>query len=203
MTTKPSTRTRLLDAAQRLFWEQGYHATSVADILREAEANSGSLYNYFKTKQDLLIGVLDRYREGIDTMLFEPVWADIDDPLERVFAVLDGYRQLLIRTDFRLGCPIGNIALEMPDPDPVLQQSIASNFEAWTDGIRRCLDAAADRFQREVDTDAVARFALTTMEGAVMVARASQDIAPFDAVVGRFREYIELLTTVESTASQN
>ncbi len=61
--------------AMRLFGEKGYESTSVADILRAANANSGSLYHFFPTKQDLLIEVLKRYRDGIGPMLLEPAWA--------------------------------------------------------------------------------------------------------------------------------
>ena len=69
------TRERLVGTAMQLFSEKGYESTSVADILRAAGANSGSLYHFFPTKQDLLIEVLRTYRDGITTMLLEPAWA--------------------------------------------------------------------------------------------------------------------------------
>ena len=45
------------------------------DILREAKANAGSLYHAFPTKQDVLLAVLNLYREGIGPMLLAPAWA--------------------------------------------------------------------------------------------------------------------------------
>ncbi|MGZ5934188.1 MAG: TetR/AcrR family transcriptional regulator, partial [Rhizomicrobium sp.] len=86
------TRQRLVMTAMRLFSEKGYESTSVAEILRAAGANSGSLYHFFPTKQDLLIEVLRRYRDGIGPMLLEPAWAGIADPIEKVFALLARYR---------------------------------------------------------------------------------------------------------------
>src|SRR5690606_16764925 len=115
------TRERLLAVAMRLFWEKGYNSTSVADILRESDTNSGSLYHFFATKQDLLIGVLEQYRDGIEPMLLLPSWQGVDDPIARVFALLAGYRRLLIESEFRLGCPIGNVALEIAEPDPAVR----------------------------------------------------------------------------------
>ena len=90
MTTAPAiaTRDRLVYAAMQLFWEKGYGSTSIADILKSAEANAGSLYYAFPTKQDLLVAVLDAYLAGIDQWLLEPAWAGVDDPIERVFALL-------------------------------------------------------------------------------------------------------------------
>ena len=74
--------------AMRLFWEKGYGSTSIADILKAAGANSGSLYHFFPGKQDLLVAVLEAYRGGIYPMLLEPAWQGVTDPLERIFALL-------------------------------------------------------------------------------------------------------------------
>lgn len=187
------TRERLLAEAMRLFWEKGYNSTSVTDILRQADANSGSLYHFFATKQDLLLGVLERYRDGIEPMLLMPAWRGVDDPIERVYALLDGYRRMLVDSEFRLGCPIGNLALEIAEPDPPVREVIAQNFDAWTDAIERCLVDAGERLPPDLDRRAIARFALTTMEGGVMLARAHRSIEPYDDAVDRFRDYLERL----------
>jgi TetR/AcrR family transcriptional regulator, transcriptional repressor for nem operon len=187
------TRERLLEAAMRLFWEKGYNSTSIADILREAGANSGSLYHFFPTKQDLLVAVLDRYLAGIKPMLLEPAWRGVDDPIERVFALLARYRELLDGTDCFYGCPIGYLALELHEPDPPVRAKLAANFAAWSQAVRACLDAAADRLPAEVDRGELAEFVLTTMEGGVMLARTHRTLAPFDASVARLRDYVERL----------
>jgi AcrR family transcriptional regulator len=188
------TRERLLAVAMRLFWEKGFNSTSVSDILRESGTNSGSLYHFFSTKQELLVGVLEQYRDGIEPMLLRPVWEGVDDPLERVFTLLGGYRRLLLESDFRLGCPIGNVALEIAEPDPAVRERLMENFEAWTDAVEQCLVEAADRLPEHADRRALAAFALTTMEGGVMLARTYLEIDPFDRAVDRFRDYLRLLT---------
>ena len=93
------TRDRLVFAAMKLFGEKGYLSTSVQDILREAGANAGSMYHAFPTKQDLLVAVLEMYRLGIEPMLLAPAWVGIDDPIDKVFALLARYRGLLEATD--------------------------------------------------------------------------------------------------------
>src|SRR4051795_7148500 len=107
----PTTRDRLIGAALRLFAEKGYAATSIADVLREAGANSGSLYHFFPGKQDLLLAVLDAYRDGIEPMLLEPAWRDVADPIERIFGLLGRYRLALEASACTYGCPIGSLAL--------------------------------------------------------------------------------------------
>lgn len=187
--TAVPTRERLLAVATRLFWEKGYQSTSVAEILRESGTNSGSLYHFFATKQDLLIGVLERYRDGIEPMLLEPVWGGIADPIERIFALLGGYRRLLIESDFRLGCPIGNIALELSEPDPGVRERLKENFDAWAGAVAACL-IESGRLPAHIEPMRVARFALTSMEGGVMLARAYRSIEPFDDAMTSFRSYL-------------
>jgi len=195
-----TTRERIVMAAMELFWEKGYHSTSIADILGKAGANSGSLYHFFPAKQDLLTAVLDTYLEGIYPMLLEPSWEGVDDPIEKIFALLARYRQLLAETECFYGCPIGSLALEMHEPDPVVRQRLAANFSAWSKAIEECLDAAADRLPADVDRQALSQFVLTTMEGGVMQARTHRNLAAFDASVGQLRNYFRCL--IESGADR-
>src|SRR5689334_17598742 len=127
----PDTRDRLVREAMQLFWEKGYASTSVADVLGRAGVNSGSLYHFFPGKQDLLLAVLDAYHAGIGPMLLEPAWEGVDDPIERVFALLARYREALVSTECGYGCPIGSLALEIHEPDPPVREALARNFAAW------------------------------------------------------------------------
>lgn len=188
------TRARIVAAAMELFWEKGYGSTSIADILGRAGVNSGSLYHYFPGKQDLLVAVLESYRDGIGPMLLDPVWEGVEDPLERVFALLGKYRELILATDCRYGCPIGSLALELHEPDPAVRERIADNFDAWTAAIRICLEAATGRFAPGTDFAALAEFTLTVMEGGVMQARTHRDVAYFDRGVAQLRRHFDALT---------
>jgi AcrR family transcriptional regulator len=187
------TRERILVAAMRLFAEKGYGSTSVADILQSAGANAGSLYYFFPGKQDVLVAVLEMYLAGIDPMLLAPAWKGVSDPIKRVFALLGAYRAALLATHNTYGCPIGSLALELHEPDPQVRKLLAANFDAWVDAIEKCFRDAGHRLPRKTDRRELAIFALTTMEGGVMLARTARSIEPFDAAVRTFREYILLL----------
>src|SRR5438105_12976326 len=99
------TRTRLVLTAMQLFAAKGYGSTSVADVLQKAGVNSGSLYHFFPGKQDLLLAALDMYHDGIRDMLLEPAWRGVEDPIARVFALLERYRKSLLDTECQYGCP--------------------------------------------------------------------------------------------------
>lgn len=190
---QPSTRDRLVFAAMKLFWEKGYQSTSVQDILREAGANSGSLYHVFPTKQDLLTAVLEMYRDGIEPMLLAPAWEGVEDPIERVFALLAAYRRHLETTDCFYGCPIGSLALELHEPDPPVRELLAINFDGWVRHVQGCFEAAKDRLPAGTDTHRLAVFTLTVMEGGVMQSRTHRTLDAFDACVASLRDYIDRL----------
>lgn len=201
-TATSSARERLIAAAMELFWVQGYEATSVAEILEKAEVNSGSLYYYFKSKEDLLLAVLDRYKELLWPAVIEPVFIRESDPIERIFGILEGYRQGLLYTVFTRGCPIGNLAIEVGDHHPEARRRVAENFEGWCGWIQKCLDEAADRLPPNLDRAQLAQFVLTVMEGGVMQARARGSIAPFDACVAQLRDYFERLLAESAPGKQ-
>ena len=193
-----STRDRLVFTALRLFGDKGYGSTSVADILREAEANSGSLYHFFPTKQDLLLAVLEAYRDGIEPMLLAPAWEGVADPIERVFALLARYRQALEMTACLYGCPIGSLALEIHEPDPPVRELLEVNFEGWVRHVSGCFEAARERLPAGADPEKLARLTLTIMEGGVMQSRTYRSLDAFDTGVELLRDY---LTRLEQAAS--
>jgi AcrR family transcriptional regulator len=190
-----STRSRLIETAQKLFWEQGYGQTGVAQILKTAGLNSGSLYHFFPTKEDLLLAVLDWYTENLQPQIVQPVFDRVVDPIERIFGILAGYRQAILHTHFMFGCPIGNLVLELGHTHPAAREKLTLNFQNWVRAIKLCLDAAEGRLPGHVDREQLALFVLVTMEGGVMLARSYRKIAPFDAAVAQLREYFERLLT--------
>jgi TetR/AcrR family transcriptional repressor of nem operon len=194
------TRARIVGAAMELFWLKGYGSTSIADILSRSQVNSGSLYYFFPGKQDVLIAVLEAYRDGIGPMLLEPAWSGVDDPVERVFALLGSYRRALIETDCTYGCPIGSLALELHEPDPPVRELMAANFRAWVDAIEGCFQQARGRFREGLDLRALAELALNVMEGGVMQSRTFRDVGPFDRAVVQLRAHLDAISARERAA---
>ena len=187
------TKDKIVYAAMMLFAQKGYGSTSVADILQAAGVNADSLYYFFPGKQDVLLAVLDAYLRGIHPMLLEPAWKGVSDPIERVFALLAQYRRALESTECTYGCPIGSIALELHEPDPAVRQLLASNFSGWLNAIEQCFIDAGNRLPADVDRRGLAVFALTTMEGGVMVSRTDRTLDAFDDAVRMLRDYVNRL----------
>ncbi len=184
----PDTRTRLVESARYLFWERGFTATGLADILARANANSGSFYHFFESKDALLRTVLDTYVGMLDPFVIQPAWARTADPIERIFALLEGYRQRLVETDCQYGCPIGRLALEIDAENMPAHALIAQNFAAWKTAVEACLRAAGIASPEDA-----AAMVLALMEGAVMQARAERRLDAFDACVRQLRAHFDLM----------
>ena len=191
------TRQRIVEAAMELFWLKGYGSTSIADILSRSQVNSGSLYHFFPGKQDLLLAVLDSYRDDIGPMLLEPAWSGVDDPIERVFALLGSYRRALVETECTYGCPIGSLALELHEADPIVREKLAENFTGWADAVEGCLRDAGGRLPPGTNLRALAEMVLSVMEGGVMQARTYRDVAYFDRAVAQLRAHFDSLSAKE------
>src|SRR6201999_2962193 len=128
------TRERIVEAGLYLFWLQGYAATGMAEILARAEANAGSFYHFFKTKEELLLAVLELYIQSLEPVVVQPGLGAIPDPIERVFGILEFYRQNLLKTGCTYGCPIGRLALEIPEEQFRVHKRLAGKFCWWTAG---------------------------------------------------------------------
>lgn len=187
------TRTRLIEAARDLFLMHGYHNTGISLILKQAEVNSGSLYYFFPTKEDLLLAVLEWYRDHIEDDLLAIHTAHLSDPIEKIFGLLDGYRQMLHMFEYQMGCPIGNLALEVSNDMPAARQLLFVNFEQWIDSVEGFLNEAADRLPAEIDRRGLAIHILSTMEGGVMLARTYRSLSMFDRAITQLRDYLERL----------
>jgi len=192
------TRDRIVRTAFQLFHEQGYNATGVATIVREADVNPGSLYHFFASKDALLLGVLEFALGYLGEAVMNPVEAQTSDPMDRVFTLLEHYRRRMERERCRLGCPIGNLALEVSDGNADARRLVHSNFENWAKRVEGWLNDAGDRLPADVDRRQLARFVLTVMEGGLMQSRAAGHLGPFDESVAVLRDYFRRLDTRRS-----
>ena len=201
--TGADSRARLLATAFQLFHEQGFHATGVATILREAGLNPGSMYHFFPSKDELLEKVLEFALFYLEPMVMGPVEASTSDPIERVFALLDRYRAQMGTHQCRMGCPMGNLALEVSDGNPTARELIHRNFENWANRVEGWLMAAGDRLPSDLDRRKLARFVLTVMEGGIMQSRAAGELGPFDDSVAVLRDHLARLQSEAADVKRN
>ena len=165
----------------------------MAEILKKANANSGSFYFFFTGKEDLLMAALDWYVENLRPVLLEPVFRKSKDPVRRIFLLLEKYRENILVTHFGFGCPLGRLALEIEPDRRAVHDKIAANFTGWSRAVEELLKQAQHRLPASCDLRQLSRLVLTVMEGAVMQARSYQCIEPFDDCIAQLRAYFGML----------
>ena len=194
------TRDRLIHSARYLFWERGFAGTSMADLLAHANVNSGSFYHFFESKEALLREVLEGYLHALRPMVVDPAFALTDDPVERIFGILAGYRDRILQTDCKYGCPLGRLALEIDPENRPAHKLIAENFQGWITAVRECIDQIKPRLPKNTDPEALATYVLAVMEGGVMISRSYGSVAPFDRAVKQLRQHFVLLLAPQNNA---
>jgi AcrR family transcriptional regulator len=187
------TRERLIESARYLFWERGFAGTSMAELLAHAEVNSGSFYHFFESKESLLRAVLEQYLIALHPMVVDPAFAQTSEPIERIFAILAGYRVRILQTECRYGCPLGRLALEIDSENRPAHDLIAQNFKGWIGAVRSCLEQVQEQLPAGTNLDALSTYVLAVMEGGVMIGRSYASVEPFDLAVTQLREHFRLL----------
>ena len=119
--TKQFDRHVVLDEAMEVFWERGYHATSISDLVERLGVNRQSLYDTYGGKDELFLAALERYRE-IQTVPVRRL-------LERDGPVLEILREFFdnavnaVLGDGCKGCFMVNTATELAGHDPAVARS--------------------------------------------------------------------------------
>ncbi|MGD0620013.1 MAG: TetR/AcrR family transcriptional regulator [Bryobacteraceae bacterium] len=185
------TRDRLIESARYLFWERGFAGASMSDLLNHAQVNSGSFYHFFESKEALLRAVLETYLTALRPMVVNPAFAQAQEPIERIFAILEGYRGRILQTECRYGCPLGRLALEIDAENRPAHDLIARNFQGWIDAVRECIEDAREALPEGTDPQALATYVLAVMEGGVMLSRSYGSVEPFDRTVAQLRHHFQ------------
>ncbi|HEB61687.1 MAG TPA: TetR/AcrR family transcriptional regulator, partial [Bacteroidetes bacterium] len=85
---RSKSREKILNAATELFAENGFNATSISDIAKKAGISKGLVYNYFKSKEELLDDIVFSAFNEFDDF-FETLSKNQNDPLESLYRVLE------------------------------------------------------------------------------------------------------------------
>ncbi|GAA1267199.1 TetR family transcriptional regulator [Planotetraspora silvatica] len=165
-----------LQAALDLFWERGYEATSMADLVEELGIARASLYSTFGNKRDLYLKALERYLETRNPSPIE-ILSQPGPALPAVRALVEFYATDAIADTRRRGCMIVNAAAEMLPGDPEVSRLLDTNWSALEAALTSALIRARGEGDLPADRDprALARFLLVFLQGLRLVSKGSSD----------------------------
>lgn len=179
-------RDRMILSAAALLREYGASATSIDRVLAHSGAPRGSVYHHFPGGRAQLIDEAVALAGDFITGLIDAAM-QADDPVQAVDAFFVLWRDRLVESGFRAGCPIVAVAVETNDDAPRLARSAATVFARWQ-------EALAGLFLRHGLTEERSRrlgsFIIAAVEGAVIMCRAEQSTAPIEAAAAEIHDLL-------------
>ena len=184
--TRPANRARLLDAAMKVTYRQGFAQAALADIAKQAHIPLGNVYYYFKTKNEIGDAIIDRRISRLRALL-----AGLDkaeSPQER----LCGFVQLKIENRqelARTGCPVGTLLSELHKlGSPVAKKSTQLFAEAlaW-------MEAQFTAMGKGADSRGLAVHLLSATQGVSLIAHTFHDPGMIVTEAERLKDWIRSL----------
>ena len=172
---KISTRDKLINSAHQLFYKQGFHGTSIDDILKDAGLNKGSLYHLFHGKKELLLTVINERIAYNLEQKYKDI-ATVNNPLNFL-------KKKLLTTesfDFKHGCALNNLVQEI---SPVDEDVAKALLKVYNDLEHYYFLAFRDEKLSEEEKKSLAKMMVATVEGSIMAAKAAQNKEPYIQIV--------------------
>jgi AcrR family transcriptional regulator len=168
--TKIPTRQRLIDAAGRRFYRDGFRNVGIDQILTEVGISKTAFYKHFQCKEDLVLAALeDHHRAMLDTFRNMARERGGATPIGQLRALLDVVEHFVESDDFQ-GCIFVNVAMEFPLPHEPAHIAAAKNKQAIEDMVHGlAVEAGAS------DPRSLAKELCLIMEGAYVTRHVTGD----------------------------
>lgn len=177
-------RDELIQVGKEIVARQGFKSTGLNDILTSSNIPKGSFYYYFDSKEDFGLALVDdfakEYRHRLETIL--------DDCQHTPLTRLRNYFELKI-ADMEAsrcsdGCLIGNLAQELSSQNELFRERLECIFAEWEQYFVRILQAAYEAGEISNDRHKeLAKFILSSWEGAILQAKVTKSVAPMQTFV--------------------
>jgi TetR/AcrR family transcriptional repressor of lmrAB and yxaGH operons len=172
-------RALLLNGARQLLAEKGYAGMELRDVAERGKAPRGSIYHHFPG------GKVQLAREAAElegTTIRDLIESSLEDRgLKETLAMFgEIFRRRVKDYPERIGCPVAAAALARPE-NPELAAAATAAFRSWEKPIAAALlDEGIDR----CDAEAFAGLVISTIEGALIRARAAGNTEPLESAIG-------------------
>ncbi len=182
---KKTTRDHIVEAADHLFYRQGFEHTSFADIADALQISRGNFYYHFQSKDEILDAVID-LRVATTQKMLDQWEREGEKPAERIRSFIHMWlaNRALIK---RYGCPVGTLCTELAKLNHASQVEANKLFTLYRTWLRRQFVLLGC----EADADALAMHLLARSQGVAMLANAFHDDKFIRQEVKQMDEWLE------------
>lgn len=159
---------------------KGFNATGVETILKQANVPKGSFYNFFSSKEDFGLAIIDQFAADRVAIL-SPIFNDERlPPLKRVKTSFESIISIFEENACYKGCLIGNLGLEMSDHSDRVRQRLEQYLQNWTTSLSQLLLKAQDEntISAELNVEMLAENLVASFQGALLRSKVKKSSEP-------------------------
>jgi len=170
----------IVQAGLDIISTRGFNGTGVEAILKQANVPKGSFYNFFPSKEEFGLAVIDLFLSDM-AALRGPLMEDtLLPPLERIRKSFEALITRFESNNCSKGCLVGNLGLEMSDQSEVLRQRLEDALQRWIGSLAAILEEAFEEGALQIDVEPVmlAENLVASFEGALLRAKVKKSVDP-------------------------
>ena len=176
-----------------LFRRNGYVATTVDEICTAAGLTKGAFFHHFPSKESLAEDCLHNWPQQMATLHRSAAYQSIDDPTEKVLASIDFMIEFFSNPAVQKSCLAGTTVQEVSETNPVLREAAQSCFVQGEAYFQSLLDDACRSRRSETRHRVARRHWMGTIQGSLLLCKASRDPAVIRENLTHLKNYIASL----------
>ncbi|SHN30127.1 TetR/AcrR family transcriptional regulator [Gracilibacillus kekensis] len=182
------TKQHIIIKSAELFNKKGYAGSSMQDIINVTGLTKGGIYRRFSGKDEIAIEAFQYSGNKLKEMFVEAANKE-HTALKKIIAICSVHMDTVNNPPIVGGCPLLNTAVESDDAYPSLRQHTVGAFEDFTSFIQTILNEGikSGEFRKEMDTESVASFIVSALEGGVMASNLMKENKHVEVVITQLK----------------
>jgi len=178
----------LLETGIAMMAANGYHHTSINDVIKAAGMPKGSFYYLYKDKKEFSLDALDHYAKSLSNSMDRHFANESLSPIEGIRTYFKESIKNLKQAEYCWGCLLGNMAQELSDVDEEFRLKIKSALELAKSRVSKQIEKAQQvgEISKSDDPDTIAELIIYTWHGALIRMKSSRDGKPLGIFIDDF-----------------
>jgi len=185
------TKDNIVRTGLQIMLTKGFNGTGVEAILKQADVPKGSFYNYFPSKEEFGLAVIDQFRADVGAISQPILTGSSLPPMERLRTFFECLTDRFEENHCTQGCLVGNLGLEMSDQSETLRHRLDEGLSGWTAAIASVLVEAQDAkaLPADLDPKLLAGTLVSSFEGAILFGKVKKSVKPLRSFIFLFFDH--------------